>query len=114
MECPAPKLEAKKNTLKSDDFFDVAVYPTITFVSSKIRQNGEAYLVDGTLTMHGVVREVTLPLSTSTFTDADHTWTAFRVSSILDRTEYGMTWKHSSADFFVGDEIEIDIVLLTR
>ena len=87
MECPAPKLEAKKNTLKSDDFFHVAVYPTITFVSSKIRQNGGAYLVDGTLTMHGVAREVTLPLSTSTFTDADHTWTAFRVSSILDRTE---------------------------
>lgn len=107
-------IDARNEHLKSADFFDVAVHPTITFTSSKIRKNGDSYLVDGTFVMHGVSRDISLPLVVNTFTEADKTWTAFRVATTLDRTDFGMNWKHSIADFFVGNEIEADIVLLTR
>ena len=107
-------IDGRNNHLKSDDFFDVAVHPTITFSSSSIHKEADGYAVVGTFTMHGVTREITLPLTIDTFTSDGHTWTAFRVNTIIDRTDYGMNWKHSSVDFFVGDEIETDIVLLTR
>ena len=47
--------------LKSENFFDVAKYPTMTFKSKKIEQAGAGKLkVTGDLTMHGVTKEVTL------------------------------------------------------
>jgi len=108
-------IDGRNNHLKSDDFFDVALHPTITFESKSIRRDGLGYLADGQLTMHGVTRDVSLPLTNQTYTsDAGDSWTVFRVNYKIDRTDYGMNWKHSSVDFFVGDEIETDIVLLTR
>ena len=108
-------IEGRNKHLKTADFFDVEQFPTITFSSSSITPNEDGFDVAGTFTMHGVSRELTIPLSTSTFTSEDgYTWTAFRVAYVIDRTDYGMNWKHSIADFFVGNEIETDIVLLTR
>src|SRR5215510_16453157 len=47
--------------LKSENFFDVAKYPTMTFKSKKIEQAGAGKLkVTGDLTMHGVTKELTL------------------------------------------------------
>ena len=47
--------------LRAADFFDVAKYPTITFVSKKVMRDGPDRLkVTGDLTMHGVTREVSV------------------------------------------------------
>ena len=47
--------------LRAPDFFDVAKYPTITFVSKKVVKDGPGRLkVTGDLTMHGVTREVSV------------------------------------------------------
>src|SRR5215813_11650010 len=47
--------------LKSENFFDVAKYPSMTFKSKKIEQAGSGKLkVTGDLTMHGVAKEVVL------------------------------------------------------
>src|SRR2546422_1919057 len=47
--------------LKSPDFFDVAKFPTLTFISSKVTPGeGGKLKVAGTLTMHGVTRPVEL------------------------------------------------------
>jgi len=108
-------IEGRNKHLKTDDFFDVEQFPTIKFTSSSIQKSGDGFDVQGTYTMHGVSKEVTLPLTLKTFTSEEgQTWTAFRVNYVIDRTDYGMNWKHSTADFFVGNEIETDIVLLTR
>ena len=41
--------------LKASDFFDVAKYPTITFVSKKVIKDGpDRFKVIGDLTIHGV------------------------------------------------------------
>ena len=108
-------IENRNNHLKSDDFFDVATWPVITFTSKSIVKAGDGYQVTGAFFMHGIEKEITIPLTTQSFTSEEGaSWTAFRVNYVVDRTEYGMLWKHSIADFFVGENIETDIVLLTR
>lgn len=60
---------AQRDThLKGPDFFDTASFPTITFQSTSVvldprtDQPGINYQVTGNLTMHGVTRQVTLPV----------------------------------------------------
>src|SRR6202165_1798350 len=47
--------------LRSDHFFDVSKYPTITFKSKKVEQAGPGKLrIAGDLTIHGTTKEVVL------------------------------------------------------
>ncbi|HEX7276017.1 MAG TPA: YceI family protein, partial [Acidimicrobiales bacterium] len=52
----------RDNHLRSADFFEVEKYPVAEYVSSSVRPQGEGYVVDGQLTLHGVTRPVTLDL----------------------------------------------------
>jgi polyisoprenoid-binding protein YceI len=56
-----------KNThAKSANWFDVEKYPTINFTTSAITKTSSGFEAKGTLEMHGVKKEITLPF---TFTD---------------------------------------------
>src|SRR5207244_6583633 len=56
--------EGRDKDLRSANFFEVEKYPEITFKSSRITpRGGDRYDVTGTLTMHGVSKEVTLPVT---------------------------------------------------
>ncbi len=60
-------LPARDKHLQSAEFFDVVRYPQIAFRSTACRisntpQGGIVYYVTGDLTIHGVTRQVTLPL----------------------------------------------------
>lgn len=48
---------------KSAEWFDVAKYPVISYVSTKIEKAGDAWQVTGILDMHGVKKEVTIPFT---------------------------------------------------
>jgi len=48
---------------KSDEWFDVAKYPIIRYVSKKITKTATGYQVTGDLDMHGVKKELTIPFS---------------------------------------------------
>lgn len=53
--------------LRSADFFNAQQFPTITFdstsVATKKTDKGEEYQITGNLTMHGVTRRITIPLT---------------------------------------------------
>ena len=50
--------------LRSEDFFFTEKYPEITFKSKSIKKaDKDTYNVTGTLTMRGVAKEVTLPVT---------------------------------------------------
>src|SRR5262249_47404278 len=54
----------RDNDLKSDHFFDVKKYPTLTFKSKRaVPGTGGAFKLIGDLTMHGVTKEVTLEVT---------------------------------------------------
>ena len=55
------RVEMRDKDLRSDHFFEVAKYPTITFASKRVEPAGAGKLkVTGDLTMHGVTKEVVL------------------------------------------------------
>src|SRR5215813_1931818 len=59
--------------LKTADFFDVAKYPTATFVSTAIKPGGDkgaSHTVTGNLTLHGVTKSVTFPATIAATPDA--------------------------------------------
>jgi polyisoprenoid-binding protein YceI len=48
--------------LRTADFFDVEKFPTITFQSARLLRAGEAWTMQGKLTMHGVTKDVAMRL----------------------------------------------------
>src|SRR4029077_1086542 len=55
------RVPKRDDDLRSDNFFDVVKYPTITFKSKKIEQVAPGKLkVTGDLTIHGTTREIIL------------------------------------------------------
>src|SRR5471030_3268563 len=49
--------------LKSPDFFDAASFPAIVFQSERVTKRGRGFVAVGPLTMHGVTRQITLPIA---------------------------------------------------
>ena len=60
----------KNAKAKGAEYFDAAKYPTIKFTSSKINKTASGYEAVGTLDMHGVQKDVTIPFTfiNNTFT----------------------------------------------
>ncbi len=48
---------------KSDEWFDVAKYPVIKYVSKKIVKTATGYQVTGDMDMHGVKKELVIPFN---------------------------------------------------
>ena len=51
---------------KSSEWFHAEKYPTIDFVSSSVYRSEEGVFADGSLTIHGVTKEVSIPISIET------------------------------------------------
>lgn len=102
--------------LRSADFFDVEEHPIISFASSKITKTGEgSFDVTGTLSMHGVSKEITLPV---TFLGAGqdpsgNTKAGFEINTTLSRTDFGIVWNKAleTGGFLLGDEVEVRVNL---
>ena len=57
------RVEMRDNDLRSDHFFDVQKYPTITFKSTKVESAGTDKLkIIGDLTIHGITKPVALDM----------------------------------------------------
>ena len=58
------RVQRRDDDLRSEHFFDVAKYPTMTFQSTKITKDGDDKLtMTGNLTIRGVTKEVTLDVT---------------------------------------------------
>jgi hypothetical protein len=82
--------------LRSDHFFDVAKYPTITFQSKKVESAGAGKLkVTGDLTIHGVTKEAVLDVDGPTPPVKDPRGNSHRgvsATTTISRADYGMTF----------------------
>ena len=99
--------------LRSADFFDVEKFPTLSFVSTSFSGAGETYNVVGDLTIHGVTKSVTLPV---TFLgNAKDPWgnarAGFESEFTINRKDFGLNWNTAleAGGFLVGDEIKISL-----
>ena len=101
--------------LKSADFFDVARFPTMTFVSTKVVPNGRGrLLVSGNLTLHGVTRPVLLDLEGPSADSRDpwgNTRRGISATTKINRKDFGLTWNKAleTGGVVVGDEVAISL-----
>jgi polyisoprenoid-binding protein YceI len=98
--------------LRSEDFFAVEQFPTLTFVSSRVtRKSEEQFDVTGTLTIRGVEEEVTLPVLH--LGEAKDPWgnirAGFETELTVNRKDFGLLWNAAleTGGFLVGDEVKI-------
>ncbi len=101
--------------LRSERFFDVAHFPTMTFKSKKVEQVSPGKLrVTGDLTIHGTTKEVVLDVDGLTAPVKDP-WGNQRVAASattkINRQDYGVKWnaKLDNGGVVVGDEVNITI-----
>ena len=101
--------------LRSDHFFDVAQYPTMTFKSKKVEQAGTGKLkIIGDLTIHGVTKEVVLDVDGPTAPVKDP-WgnqrVAVNATTKINRQDYGVKWNATmdNGGVVVGDDVSINI-----
>lgn len=106
---------AQRDThLKSPDFFDVAKFPTMTFVSKSVEKDGEDYKVNGDLTLHGVTKPVVLHLDApeKSVTGMDgKPHRGFTASTTIHRQDFGLVWNGTlkSGDSVLGDDVKISL-----
>ena len=105
--------------LRSPDFFDVEKFPEITFKSTKVTPKGkDAFEVTGDLTMHGVTKSVTLPVSyMGMMKDGrGNEKGGFETTATLDRKEYGLLWNRAfdTGGVVLGDDVKVTVNLETR
>jgi len=101
--------------LRSERFFDVAHFPTMTFKSKKVEQVAPGKLrVTGDLTIRGTTKEVVLDVDGLTAPVKDP-WGNQRVAASattkINRQDYGVKWnaKLDNGGVVVGDEVNITI-----
>src|SRR5579862_7265696 len=101
--------------LRSADFFDVAKFPTLTFVSTQVIGEGtEELKVEGDLTIHGVTRKVSFLVEGPSEPNKDP-WgnTRIGLSAIakINRKDFGLTWNSAleTGGVLVGDEITVTL-----
>jgi polyisoprenoid-binding protein YceI len=101
--------------LRSPDFFDVAKFPTITFKSTAVKAKSKNdFDVTGDLTMHGVTKSVTLPVTFLGFgKTARGEKAGFEIETTLNRKDYGVVWNRTldEGGFLLGDDVKISINL---
>jgi polyisoprenoid-binding protein YceI len=101
--------------LRSDDFFGVEANPTISFKSIRVAKNGKPNVFDvtGTLTMHGITKEITLPVTY--LGAAKDPWgkerAGFETEITVNRKDYGLNWNAAleTGGFLVGDDVKINL-----
>ena len=105
--------------LRGADFFDVEKYPTIMFKSTRITPKGkDSYDVTGTLTIRGVSKEVTLPVTFLGIMKNMRGQDAagFETAVTLNRKDFGIVWNKAldAGGVLLGDEVYVSINLETR
>ena len=107
--------EQRDNHLRSPDFFDVENHETIAFESTRVVETGDGrFDVTGILDMHGVEKEITLPVSfLGEMQFRGGTRGGFEAETVIDRKDWGIVWNTAldQGGAVLGDEVTIEINL---
>jgi polyisoprenoid-binding protein YceI len=105
----------RDSDLRSDKFFDVAHYPTMTFKSKKVEQLAPGKLkVTGDLTIRGTTKEVVLDVDGPTAPIKDP-WgfqrSAATATTKVNRQDFGVKWNATldNGGVVVADDVSITI-----
>jgi polyisoprenoid-binding protein YceI len=102
--------EKRDGHLRSADFFSVEEFPEITFKSDALKHlGGSKYEAKGTLTLHGVSKEVTIAAERIGNGDARGTpVTGFEGTLTIKRSDFGMKYGLGGP---LGDEVKLILAI---
>jgi polyisoprenoid-binding protein YceI len=103
------RVDMRDNHLRSDDFFAVGKYPTITFKSTSVKKTGETTLdIAGDLTVRGTTKRIVVPAKLVFY---EGNAGRFRGQFALNRKDYGIAY--DSAVNPIENEVQVqwDIAL---
>lgn len=103
--------DQRDQSLPSGDFFDVANHPKATFSAAKFRKTGEGrYVADGTLTLRGVKKPLSLPFSLK----IDGDMATARGVTTLDRTAFGVGQGEWASTDEIAAKVKISFSLTAK
>lgn len=107
-------VDQRDDHLRSADFFDVAKYPEIKFVSTGVKEVGPGEsVISGDLTLHGITRPVAFKLEQEK--GLKDPWGNQRIASTatgkLNRKDWGLTWNQALelGGVMVGEEVKFTL-----
>jgi len=107
--------EQRDGHLRSADFFDAEQYPTMSFRSTKIQQDGADITVTGEFSMRGVTRPVTLQGEAAPVVKDPWgmTRTALTLEGKLNRKDWGLTWNQALefGGVMVSEDVKLHLEL---
>jgi len=99
--------------LRGKDFFDVQSFPTLTFTSTKVTAKDANNLnVTGNLTLHGVTKEVTIPVELlGSMKTPNGEKAGFETAFTINRKDYGIVWNRvlDAGGSVLGDDVKVTI-----
>lgn len=107
--------QKRDDHLRSPDFFEVAKFPAMTFVSKRVEvANGQPVKIVGDLTIRDVTREVELTVEDFSATVTDpwgNTRRGASATTKINRSDYGLTWNKAleTGGVVVGDDVHISL-----
>lgn len=108
--------DKRDDHLRGEDFFNVNKYPTLSFASKKVIARDKEHLdVVGELTMHGVTKAITVPvtiLGTSPGMRGAEL-IGFRCEFTIDRKDFGIVYNQTldRGNTVLGDEVNIRMLV---
>jgi polyisoprenoid-binding protein YceI len=100
--------------LRSPDFFDVEKFPTASFRSTKVEdQGGDRYRITGDLTLRGVTRPVVLEVTYEG--SGKDPWggerAGFNATTTIDRRHFGLEWNKAleTGGLLVGEKVDLTL-----
>jgi polyisoprenoid-binding protein YceI len=105
--------EQRDAHLRSNDFLDLATYPQITFVSTKVEpQAGDVYRVTGDLGIRGVTKPITFDLEfTGSAVDPfGNVRVGLEGSVKINRKDWGVNWNAAleAGGFLVSEDVTLE------
>ncbi|WP_330473915.1 YceI family protein [Terrabacter sp. C0L_2] len=104
--------EQRDGHLKTPDFFDIANYPQITFVSTNVERDGSEWAITGDLTINGVTKPVTIPFEeTGSAKDPfGNTRVGFEGDVTIDRTDWNLSFNAAleTGGVLVSEKVKLE------